>query len=62
MYPQNMGLEKEAIEWIVLKNENNSCLCISKYLLDCKPYHEFLEKVIWGRYYYFIYRIVLFYN
>ena len=47
MYPQNMGLAKETIEWIVLKKENNSCLCISKYLLDCKPYHKSLEKVTW---------------
>lgn len=29
------------------KKENNSCLCISKYLLDCKPYHKSLEKVTW---------------
>lgn len=47
VYPQNSDSEKEAIEWIVLKEENNCCLCISKYLLDCKPYHEVSENVTW---------------
>jgi len=46
-YPQNCGLEKEPIEWIVLKEEERRCLCISKYLIDCKQYHNFPEKVIW---------------
>jgi len=46
-YPQNCGLEKEPIEWIVLKEEEHRCLCISKYLLDCRPYHNLSEKVIW---------------
>lgn len=46
-YPQNCGLEKEPIEWIILKEEEHRCLCISKYLLDCKQYHNLSEKVIW---------------
>lgn len=46
-YPQNCGLEKEPIEWIVLKEEEHRCLCISKYLIDCKQYHNLSEKVIW---------------
>lgn len=46
-YPQNCGLEKEPIEWIVLKEEEHCCLCISKYLLDCKQYHNLSEIVIW---------------
>ena len=46
-YPQNCGLEKEPIEWIVLKEEKNRCLCISKYLLDTKPYHNLSENVTW---------------
>lgn len=46
-YPQNCGLEKEPIEWIVLKEEEHRCLCISKYLLDCKQYHNISQKVIW---------------
>lgn len=46
-YPQNCGSKKEPIEWIVLKEEEHRCLCISKYLLDCKQYHSLSEKVIW---------------
>lgn len=46
-YPQNCGLEKEPIEWIVLKEEEHRCLCTSKYLLDCRQYHNAPEKVIW---------------
>lgn len=46
-YHQNFSMEQEVIEWIVLKQEDNRCLCISKYLLDCKPYHESLENVTW---------------
>ena len=46
-YPQNCGLKKEPIEWIVLKEEEQRCLCISKYLLDCKPYHDFSKNVTW---------------
>ena len=46
-YPQNCGLEKEPIEWIVLKEEKNRCLCISKCLLDTKPYHNLSENVTW---------------
>ena len=46
-YPQNCGLKKEPIEWIVLKEEDSRCLCISKYLLDCKQYHTIAGKIIW---------------
>lgn len=46
-YPQNCGLKKEPIEWLVLKEEKHRCLCISKYLLDCKPYHNISENIIW---------------
>lgn len=46
-YPQNCGSEKEPIEWIVLKEEEHRCLCISKYLLDCKQYHNLSGRVIW---------------
>ena len=46
-YLQNCGLEKEPIEWMILKEEEHRCLCISKYLLDCKQYHNLSEKVIW---------------
>lgn len=46
-YLQNCLTEKEPIEWIVLKEEKHRCLCISKYLLDCRPYHDFRKKVAW---------------
>lgn len=46
-YLQNCQAKKEPIEWIVLKEEEHCCLCISKYLLDCKPYHDFSKNVTW---------------
>ncbi len=48
-YPQTHMEEKEPIEWIVLKKEKNRCLCVSKYLLDCRQYHDVLEKVTWSK-------------
>ena len=41
-YPQDCGLKKDPIEWIVLKEEHR-CLCISKYLLSIlvKNQHRF---------------------
>lgn len=46
-YPQNSEQKKEPIEWIILKEEEHRCLCVSKYLLDCKPYHDFSKNVAW---------------
>lgn len=46
-YPQNCGLEKEPVEWMVLREEKHRCLCISKYLLDCQPYHHLPGRVTW---------------
>jgi hypothetical protein len=49
-YPQNdESFKKEPIEWIVLKREDHRILCISKFLLDCKPYHETLEEITWEK-------------
>ena len=45
-YPHDCGLKKEPIEWIVLREEYH-CLCMSKYLLDCKPYHDFSKNITW---------------
>ena len=37
-YPQSGNLlKREPIEWIVLEKANGQSLCISKFLLDCKP-------------------------
>ncbi len=30
-----------------MKKEQQRCLCISKYLLDCKPYHDSSKNVTW---------------
>ena len=38
----------EYIEWIVLAKKVDSCLVISKYALDCKPYNEKDESVTWS--------------
>ena len=48
-YEQDNNLEngKEEIEWLVLKVEDGKALVISKYALDCQPYHKGHEKVEW---------------
>ena len=46
-YWQSNDKNKEAIEWKVLAKENGKILLISKYALDCKPYHENSCKVAW---------------
>ena len=46
-YLQNCQTSKEPIEWIVLKDEEHRCLCIIRYLLDCRTYHDFSENVTW---------------
>lgn len=38
---------KEAIEWIVLDKKDGKALVVSKYLLDCKPYHDEYTAVTW---------------
>ena len=43
----NSSNGKEDIEWIVLKNEENRLLVISKYMLDCKPYNTESISVTW---------------
>ena len=45
-YPQNVG-EAAPIEWIVLQREENRVLLISKYALDCQPFHCFMETKLW---------------
>ena len=47
-YPQNGDFPKrEPIEWIILEKANGQSLCISRFLLDCKPYHRTPGKIIW---------------
>lgn len=37
----------EPIEWLVLAKEGSKLLVISKYALDCRPYHASPEEVTW---------------
>ena len=46
-YPQEEDGTEKPIEWIVMKNEGNQVLLLSKYVLDAKPYNEELEDVTW---------------
>ena len=46
-YPQEEDGTEKPIEWIVMKNEGNQVLLLSKYVLDVKPYNEELEEVTW---------------
>lgn len=43
----NKATGKEAIEWLVLKKEEDRMLVISRYALDCQPYNTELEDVTW---------------
>ena len=49
-YPQASpnAAEKEPIEWIVLDHQGGRLLCISRYLLDCRPYHQTPQMVTWA--------------
>ena len=46
-YPQEEDGTEKPIEWIVMKNEGNQVLLLSKYVLDAKPYYEEVEEVTW---------------
>lgn len=41
--------EKKAIKWIVLDRKEDKLLLISKYALDCKPYHIRKESTTWEK-------------
>ena len=46
-YPQDKDGTEKPIEWIVMKNEGNQVLLLSKYVLDAKSYNEGREDVTW---------------
>ena len=46
-YPQDKDGTEKPIEWIVMKNEGNQVLLLSKYVLDRKSYNEGWEDVTW---------------
>ncbi|MBR5970504.1 MAG: hypothetical protein IK016_09205 [Lachnospiraceae bacterium] len=43
----NTANGKEPIEWEVLAVEGDGILVVSRYVLDCVPYHEEYEGVTW---------------
>ena len=43
----NSSNGKESIEWIVLANEGNQSLLISRYALDCRQYNAGYKEVTW---------------
>jgi len=46
-YPQRSNGETAPIEWLVLKNDGQKALLISKYALDCQPYNTSRTGVTW---------------
>lgn len=48
-YNQNSLYEKEPIEWIVLDEQDNKYLLLSKYILTCRDYHDVEENVTWEK-------------
>ena len=46
-YPQEEDGTEKPIEWIVMKNEGNQVLLLSKYVLDAKPYNKESKAVTW---------------
>ena len=46
-YPQDKDGTEKPIEWIVMKNEGNQVLLLSKYVLDAKSYNEEWGDVTW---------------
>ncbi len=48
-YEQDNNIKngEEIIEWVVLEEDENQCLLISRYLLDCQPYNGIKEETNW---------------
>lgn len=47
-YPQTRGGEERPIEWRVLVREEDRCLLISRYALDCMPFQAAGFRGAWG--------------
>lgn len=49
-YPQEDGdfSKREPLEWMVLDKKDGRLLCVSRYLLECRPYHGKLEDTAWA--------------
>ena len=49
-YPQTAkGNDNTPIQWIVLEIRNGKAMLISKYGLDCQPYHKTKKKINWEK-------------
>ncbi|MCR5661121.1 MAG: DUF6273 domain-containing protein [bacterium] len=46
-YPQNNGETPEPIEWLVLDNDGKTALLLSKFGLDCRPFHHEEASLSW---------------
>ena len=47
-YPQKKaGTDNTPIEWLVLAVDGRKALLISRFALDCQPYHNVYEDVTW---------------
>lgn len=49
-YPQTAkGNDQTPIEWIVLEIQDGKAMLISKYGLDCQPYHKTKKSIAWEK-------------
>ena len=49
-YPQTAaGTDETPIEWLVLDRDGDDVLLLSRYGLDCMPYHDRLEATAWSK-------------
>ena len=46
-YWKNNARKKKHLKWLVLSEKNGKTLLLSKYALDCKPYHENSCYITW---------------
>ena len=48
-FPQKKGGgEPEPIRWVLLDREGDKALLLSRYILDCRPFHEEKKPVTWA--------------
>ena len=45
-WPQNSS-QPEPVQWLVLREEGNTLLCLSRFILDYQPYHREGGGVCW---------------
>ena len=46
-YPQTSRKDNSPMQWIVIQNTGNTVMLISKYAIDCVPYHNQRSEVTW---------------